>query len=154
MQSGNLTEWGLLAVIGIGGFALQFLLTAGLRYEKSSRATNMVYSQMLFALGADRLIWGIVPGAWSLGGSALILGAAICIALQKDKTIASQAKVVRPTVVRDEEVALVDGRDGLEMEEAVNDRRAERASITQGRPASLEAAEVWAHNTPRERQSQ
>ena len=109
----NLLEWSLLASLGGCGYALQFLLTAGLAYggpsnessrsddeerpgkrERESdkmkqgsgtRATNMVYTQMLFALAFDKLIWGITPGAASLAGSGLILGSAIWVAVARDK---------------------------------------------------------------------
>ena len=79
-------QWFLLVLIGVSGFTMQFLLTAGLRYEKSSRATNMVYSQMLFALGFDKVIWGTTPGVVSVVGSSLILGGAIVVAVQKERT--------------------------------------------------------------------
>jgi drug/metabolite transporter (DMT)-like permease len=46
-------DWCYLIFLGICGFVMQFLLAAGLQYEKSSRATNMVYMQMLFALSFD-----------------------------------------------------------------------------------------------------
>lgn len=61
----------------------QFLLTAGLSHEKSSRATNMTYTSMLFALAFDKIIWGITPGAMSILGSSLILGSAIYVAMQQ-----------------------------------------------------------------------
>ncbi|MCJ1308416.1 hypothetical protein MMC25_002069 [Agyrium rufum] len=76
-----LREWGLLVFIGTFGFMMQFLLTAGLSYEKSSRATMMVYSQMLFALAFDRIVWGVVPGLWSWVGCGLILGSTVYVAL-------------------------------------------------------------------------
>lgn len=60
---------------------MQFLLTAGLAYEKSSRATNMVYTQMLFALAFDKLVWDTTPGLLSIGGSCLILGSALYVAV-------------------------------------------------------------------------
>lgn len=63
----------------------QFLLAAGLQYEKSSRATNMVYMQMLFALSFDKLIWGTTPGVLSITGSSLILGSAIYVAMHKEE---------------------------------------------------------------------
>jgi hypothetical protein len=63
----------------------QFLLAAGLQYEKSSRATNMVYMQMLFALTFDKLVWGTTPGALSIIGSSLILGSAIYVAMNKEQ---------------------------------------------------------------------
>jgi hypothetical protein len=48
-----------LATYFIADAFQQFLLAAGLQYEKSSRATNMVYIQMLFALAFDKLVWGL-----------------------------------------------------------------------------------------------
>lgn len=62
----------------------QFLLAAGLQYEKSSRATNMVYVQMLFALAADKLVFDTRPGALELVGSGLILGSAVVVAMGKE----------------------------------------------------------------------
>ncbi|WPH02201.1 Hypothetical protein R9X50_00505600 [Acrodontium crateriforme] len=76
-------EWGYLLFLGACGFIMQFLLAAGLSYEKSSRATNITYTQMLFALGFDKLIFGHTPGITSIIGSSLILGSAIVVALQK-----------------------------------------------------------------------
>ncbi len=62
---------------------MQFMMTAGMAHEKSNRATNMVYTNMLFALLFDRWVFGNVPGLWSLLGSGLILGSAIYVAVQK-----------------------------------------------------------------------
>ncbi|CAO2658426.1 Nn.00g061490.m01.CDS01 [Neocucurbitaria sp. VM-36] len=79
-----LKDWCYLIFLGICGFVMQFLLAAGLQYEKSSRATNMVYMQMLFALAFDKLVWGTTPGALSIVGSSLILGSAIYVAMNKE----------------------------------------------------------------------
>ncbi|RMZ66053.1 integral membrane duf6 [Pyrenophora seminiperda CCB06] len=81
----NLKDWCYLVFLGICGFVMQFLLAAGLQYEKSSRATNMVYMQMLFALTFDKLVWGTTPGALSIIGSSLILGSAIYVAIHKEE---------------------------------------------------------------------
>ncbi|KAB8346149.1 hypothetical protein FH972_023195 [Carpinus fangiana] len=101
-------QWLLLFFIGVSGFAMQYLLTAGLRYEKSSRSTNMVYSQMLFALLFDRIVWGIVPDAMSWVGSSLILGSAIVVAIQKESTKKTETAQEGP---RDEEVALIEDQE-------------------------------------------
>ncbi|KAH7084801.1 hypothetical protein BKA63DRAFT_401843 [Paraphoma chrysanthemicola] len=77
-------DWCYLIFLGICGFVMQFLLAAGLQYEKSSRATNMVYMQMLFALTFDKVVWGTTPGALSIVGSSLILGSAIYVAMHKE----------------------------------------------------------------------
>ncbi|KAF2622290.1 hypothetical protein BU25DRAFT_214371 [Macroventuria anomochaeta] len=80
----SFVDWCYLIFLGICGFVMQFLLAAGLQHEKSSRATNMVYMQMLFALSFDKLIWGTTPGALSIIGSSLILGSAIYVAMHKE----------------------------------------------------------------------
>lgn len=102
----DLKEWSYLIFLGICGFIMvsifsddvgcqwcppvltsdlqQFLLAAGLAYEKSSRATNMTYTQMLFALTFDKIIFGHSPGWMSIIGSSLILGPAIFVAMQKN----------------------------------------------------------------------
>ena len=111
---GSLTEWGLLTSLGVCGFTMQWLLTAGLAYGSSSeddvvgfrdteeqgevkrsrrgvevkgsgtRATNMVYTQMLFALAGDKLVFGVSPDVWSWVGSGLILAGAIWVAAAKE----------------------------------------------------------------------
>lgn len=77
-------DFAYLIFLGICGFIMQFLLAAGLQYEKSSRATNMVYVQMLFALTFDKLVFGTTPSALSIIGSSLILGSAIYVATHKE----------------------------------------------------------------------
>lgn len=85
----------MLLFLGTCGFVMQFLLTMGLATDSSgggknggrgkggSRATNMIYTNMLFALGLDRVVFGTVPSWWSLGGSGLILGSAVWVAVGK-----------------------------------------------------------------------
>lgn len=143
---GNLTEWGLLAGLGLCGFVMQFLLTAGLAYggptpnqsqspaddqlqqklrdiepndpailegsadsasedgqvrHRSStskatkangsgtRATSMVYTQMLFALAGDKLVFGVTPDTMSWIGSVLILAGAVWVASARDSVTTS-----------------------------------------------------------------
>jgi len=99
----------LLVAIGVAGFALQFLLTEGLQREKAGRATNLIvslapkvkmediidhpllthfapsqYTQLVFALILERIVWGTTPSGWSLIGAALIIGAALWVMLQKN----------------------------------------------------------------------
>ncbi|VBB83645.1 Putative Protein similar to YPL264C of Saccharomyces cerevisiae [Podospora comata] len=85
-------QWFLLGSLGICGFGLQFLLTAGLAGEKSNRATAMVYTHMLFAAGFDRWVFGHTMGLWSVMGCALILGGAMWAALGKKKVEGTGSK--------------------------------------------------------------
>lgn len=88
-------QWGELGFLTICGFVMQYLLTTGLGGKAASagqvskkgggaRATNMVYTQILFSLALDRIFWGIVPGVWSLVGGGLVLGSAVAAGVMKD----------------------------------------------------------------------
>lgn len=97
-------EWILLVAMGLFGFALQFLLTAGLQLDKSPKATAMLYVQVIFALGFDFGIWGVIPGGWSLFGGAIVVASTLWSALQKSP--APKEVPAKKTVV-DEETALL-----------------------------------------------
>ena len=57
-----------------------------------NRATSMVYTQMLFALAGDKLVFGVTPGTMSWIGSGLILAGAIWVASARDKDSAGQRR--------------------------------------------------------------
>lgn len=103
----TLGQWGLISIIGLFGFLLQFLLTEGLQREKAGRATNLTYLQLVFALIVDRVIWGTTPPLESLVGAALIIGAAIWVTLQRNAVSSKQKKVE----VVDEESSLLGRRE-------------------------------------------
>lgn len=110
----NSMQWSLIAVIGLTGFLLQFLLTEGLQREKGGRATNLTYLQLVFALIVEKVIWGTTPPFESLVGAVLIIGAAVWVSLQKNTTLAEQKK----REVIDEESSLL--RNG---DQVVGDQR-------------------------------
>lgn len=97
-------EWILLSLLGTLGFILQFLLTAGLQLDKSSKATSMLYSQVIFALAFDWGIWGILPGRWSIFGGVIVIASTLWSALQKPPNPATDD--FKSTMV-DEESALL-----------------------------------------------
>jgi len=108
-------EWLLLVALGVLGFVLQFLLTAGLQLDKSSRATSMLYMQIIFALGFDWGIWGVIPGGWSLAGGAIVIASTLWSALQKvqqEKHVGGD--VAKDTVVDEESALLGAQTEGLE----------------------------------------
>lgn len=113
-------EWILLVAMGVLGFVLQFLLTAGLQLDKSSKATSMLYVQIIFALAFDWGIWGIIPGAWSMFGGAIVIASTLWSALQRPRANV-QAKKSRAS---DEESALL-GANTNQSEDTVR-----RASIS------------------------
>ena len=108
-------EWLLLASLGVAGFVMQFLLTASLAHRRSNRVLNIVYVQMLFALGFDKVLWDETPGVLSILGSGLILGSVIWVAVKKDGS-AGKGK----------------GREGAERDEEGGLRTGERAEEEEG----------------------
>jgi len=114
-------EWVLLIVLGTLGFILQFLLTAGLQLDKSSKATAMLYMQVIFALAFDWGIWGVLPGAWSIFGGLIIIASTLWSALQKPQKPKTE-NLKRQEV--DEESALLGAQT-----EGVNEVTQRRASI-------------------------
>jgi drug/metabolite transporter (DMT)-like permease len=94
-------QWALLGGIGVTGFVMQFCRTRGLQLEKTGRATNMVYSSMIFALFWEKMVWGTTPGWLSIMGSVLIFSSAVYVGTRQSK----QNEVVRRS--GDEEVGLM-----------------------------------------------
>lgn len=68
----------------------------------------MVYTNMLYALALDRVVFGVTPGWWSLAGSALIFGGAVWVAVSKQR---GAAKEVVEVGREDEEMGML-RRDG------------------------------------------
>ncbi|KAF8453749.1 hypothetical protein BDZ91DRAFT_617998, partial [Kalaharituber pfeilii] len=79
----ELIEWALLCAIGISGFILQFLLTKGLQLEKAGRAASLVYTQLIWAVIFEWVVWGNPISLLSFCGAILILGGVAWINWQK-----------------------------------------------------------------------
>lgn len=116
----NLTEWALLLGLGMAGFFLQYLLTAGLAYVpptgtpgRGTRATSMVYTQMLFALFYDKVVMDSTPSAVSWAGSGLILGSALYVAIAREN---------RPKTTEDGQV-LVDEQTDPRQKDVLDEQR-------------------------------
>jgi hypothetical protein len=78
----------------------------------------MLYVQIIFALAFDWGIWGVIPGAWSMFGGAIVICSTLWSALQKPS--GKVEKKIEP----DEESALL----GSTSTEDVQGAR--RASVT------------------------
>ncbi|KAH3674300.1 hypothetical protein WICPIJ_009579, partial [Wickerhamomyces pijperi] len=78
-------QWALFFGLGISGFCMQFLLTEGIMREKASRASSMLYVQIIYSIFWEIVIWGHVPGFSSVCGIVIILGAAFVVIYYKPK---------------------------------------------------------------------
>ena len=103
---------------------MQLLLTAGLAVERSSRATNMVYSEMLFALVFDKLIWGTTPSISSIAGGGLILGSTIYVAVHKARGSSANIAAVQEEEADSVEMGILDvDEDEIDVKKKSLDRK-------------------------------
>jgi len=75
-----------LIALGLCGFTSQFLLTMGFQEAKTSAAALMIYTQLLFAMGFDWLLWRNLPGWSEWLGCCIIIGSAAFVAVKRTKT--------------------------------------------------------------------
>ena len=78
------TGEGWLELLGIGLFTQlgQVSLTRGLAQLPAGTATAVSYLQVLFAVGWGALLFGEVPGQWTLIGGALVVSGTLAAALR------------------------------------------------------------------------
>ena len=88
--------------------AYQMTASLSARVGGGGRALNFVYTQMLFALAFDRIVFGTQPGWMSAVGGALILGSAVWVTVRKEN---GGVKKEARNEAGDEEIALMDGNE-------------------------------------------
>jgi hypothetical protein len=83
----------------------------------------MVYTQMLFALGFDKVIFGTTPAPLSIIGSSLILGSAIYVAIHKEAAMPADTANRDLAVASngEEELGLVDEFEMDERDDSDNE---------------------------------
>lgn len=78
-------EWGLLVVIGFLGIGGQGLVTLGLEHGDATFLAPLDYSRIVYAAAIGYIVFGELPGLWSLAGMALIIVASIYLVLTEKK---------------------------------------------------------------------
>jgi drug/metabolite transporter (DMT)-like permease len=141
-------QWFLILFLGSCGFIMQYLLTKGLAVGgrgNGARATNMIYTNMLFALALDKVVFGQSPGWWSLGGSGLILGSAVFVAVKKGQVAETGGRErgrdeeERAGGGGEEEMAMLGGGADLDdQEEEVEEGGVDAREAEQGAEAGVE----------------
>ncbi|KAG0686672.1 hypothetical protein C6P40_003608 [Pichia californica] len=80
----TIKQWILLLSIGIAGFIMQYMLTAGMQREKAARAIAMTYTQLIYASIFDYFINNIFPTGLNLIGELIIIIAVFSIIYFKE----------------------------------------------------------------------
>ena len=95
----TLLEWILLAFLGLSSLLLQMLVAASLQGEGSTLALNMTYTQIVFSLILDKVVWGISPNRISLIGGGLILSSVIAVTTKEQGDITPYKGYYRREIV-------------------------------------------------------
>ena len=73
----------MLSLIGIFGFIAQMLMNMGYQIQAAGSASMGTYSQVIFGVILERLVFGTVPSILSILGTALILGSMLAVTMAK-----------------------------------------------------------------------
>jgi len=74
------------------------LLTLGIQRQNASKATIGIYTEILWALFFDYLIFGTIPTALSAIGMTVVITSALTVALMKDMPQAARVTEVDTAV--------------------------------------------------------
>ncbi|KAH3900730.1 DMT family transporter SCDLUD_003735 [Saccharomycodes ludwigii] len=111
-------QWSLFFLIGFSGFFMQLLLTLGIQMEKkTSRSALMSYSQIIYAVFWDLIIWKHLPSLTSLCGIIIIVSSTLFAVKYKNNhgvNNGSKFEGVQDGVI-DNEMSL-EGNDDIDFE--------------------------------------
>ncbi|KAF7361337.1 Aldo-keto reductase [Mycena sanguinolenta] len=125
---------GLLAVIGILGFAAQILLTMGFQREKVGRASMALYTQIIFASILERIFFKTTPTILSLLGTLIIMSSAIYVAVTKERNADSEKPEQMNGINRPEDIDLEEGLlEHSKLEGVLEDSESGRPSLHSSR---------------------
>lgn len=88
-QAPTLTQWALMAAMGALGGVSHLLLIHAYRVAAASLLAPFQYAQIVFAGFFGWLVFGDVPDAWVIGGTAILVGSGLYI-------LRREAQLARP----------------------------------------------------------
>lgn len=99
-------EWACALALGLSGLPMQWALTKGMQLAKGSIGSQIIASQIVFALFWEMAVWGDFPAGSSLVGILLIVGGLTAVNACK----AGEVQPPKDETEPDEESGLLAGR--------------------------------------------
>lgn len=69
----------LLSVMGVLGVATQAAYIKGMEWGDAAAMAPIDYTRLVFAVGAGFVLFGELPGAWTMAGAAIVVGSTLYI---------------------------------------------------------------------------
>jgi drug/metabolite transporter (DMT)-like permease len=89
-------ELALLVVVGFLGISGQGLITHGLTLGDATVLVPLDYSRIVYSAALGYLLFGELPGWWSVAGMALIVVASLYLVLAEKKRAAASLPAASP----------------------------------------------------------
>jgi drug/metabolite transporter (DMT)-like permease len=83
-------HWPLLAGVGLLGSLGQHFITEAFRNAPASVVTPFEYTALLWGVLLDLVVWGVLPGAVTLVGGAIVIGAGLFL-IRREAAVPSRA---------------------------------------------------------------
>jgi len=73
----HLEHWPLFVGVGVTGALGQHLITEAFRHAPAAVVAPFEYTALLWGVALDLVIWHVLPGAVTLAGGGIVIGAGL-----------------------------------------------------------------------------
>ena len=87
----QLDHWPLFVGVGVTGALGQHFITEAFRHAPAAVVAPFEYTALLWGVALDLVIWRVLPGAVTLGGGAIVIGAGLYL-LARERRQVPQAR--------------------------------------------------------------
>jgi drug/metabolite transporter (DMT)-like permease len=83
----QLDHWPLFVGVGVTGALGQHLITEAFRHAPAAVVAPFEYTALLWGVALDLVIWRVLPGAVTLGGGAIVIGAGLYLLARERRQV-------------------------------------------------------------------
>jgi drug/metabolite transporter (DMT)-like permease len=83
----NLDHWPLFVGVGVTGALGQHFITEAFRHAPAAVVAPFEYTALLWGVALDLVIWRVLPGAVTLGGGAIVIGAGLYLLARERRQV-------------------------------------------------------------------
>ena len=83
----HLDHWPLFVGVGVTGALGQHFITEAFRHAPAAVVAPFEYTALLWGVALDLVIWRVLPGAVTLGGGAIVIGAGLYLLARERRQV-------------------------------------------------------------------